>query len=274
MIVRLISSDSKSTVDVELAGITEEVYLQVSDLLGGEIERERQTYLGVAAAMETAVRLCPEANPADLWVHLIYNQFRTRFIRSDQSWKRVGGQAFEQVLLNIYRPRLEPYEINLRKSIPADAEYFGLRERGLGSAKTDLVLEGIHNKELHHFGVIHVKGSIAERLNDDTPASVALIQQGYWSSIATMDAKMFPPPHGDGVVRGELGKTKRGDKRGYFEIAGQFAGCYSFNLRTPPSKGDTPSGRRIHALSLSENQPDVLVRDIQDAWMTFRQKLS
>ena len=82
---------------------------------------------------------------------------------------------------------------------------------------------------------------------------------------------MFPPPHGDGVVRGELRVTRVGDKRRYFEIAGQFSGCYSFNLNSPPSVGQTPSGSRIHALSFCEEQPDVLVRDILQAWQRFAQ---
>jgi len=274
MIVTLVSPDGKTRVNLELNGVTEEIYEQISELLARELQRTRQTYIGLATAMETAVRLCPDANPADLWVHLIYHEFRNRFQRSDQSWKRVSGQALEQVLINIYSPRLEPSDIFLRKSVPADADRFGLRERGLGSAKTDLILEGIHEKKLRHFGVIHVKASIAERLTDDAPASVALIEQGYWSCVATMDAKMFPPPHGDGVVRGELGRTKGGDKRRYFEIAGQFTGCYSFNTRTPPSEEKTESGRRIHSLSLSEPQPDVLVRDIAAFWEEFRKQLS
>ena len=112
--------------------------------------------------------------------------------------------------------------------------------------------------------------SIAERLTDDAPASSALIGDGYWSSVVTMDNKMFPPPHGDGVVYGELGQTRRGDKRNYFEVAGQFSGCYSFNLRTQPSKGKTHSGSTIYALSFSEPQPDVLVRDILASWQAFQ----
>ena len=110
--------------------------------------------------------------------------------------------------------------------------------------------------------------SIAERLADDVPASKALMRKGVWSAIATIDAKMFPPPHGDGVVNGELGLNAR-DKRKYFEVAGQFSGCYSFNLRTPPSAAKTKSGRRINTLSFTKPQPDLLVKHICAAWKAF-----
>jgi hypothetical protein len=142
----------------------------------------------------------------------------------------------------------------------------------LGSAKTDLVLERTLGERTQRFGVIHCKASIAERLTDDVPVSRALMRKGIWSAVVTMDAKMFPPPHGDGIVRGELGLSAR-DKRRYFEIAGQFSGCYSFNLRTPPSRGITRSGCRIHSLSFAEEQPDVLVSDICLARRRFAARL-
>jgi hypothetical protein len=270
--VVLVSPDESRRVTVHISGITPEQYQLISDLLGAELQRTSQTYIGVANAMVKAVELCPNANPADLWVHLIYNQFRYRFKRSDQSWKRVGGQALEQTVLEIYNPRVNPKGISLRFSKPLDARSLGLVERGLGGSKTDLILEGKQNGQKKIFGVIHSKASIAERLTDDAPASVALIEQGYWSSVVTMDNKMFPPPHGDGIVYGELGITKSGDKRRYFEIAGQFNGCFSFNLRTQPSAETTPSGSKIYSLSLSEPQPDILVQEIVAAWEKFQEK--
>jgi len=272
-VVNLHSPDGKTHAAVQLEGIRPEQYKQLSDALGEALEREELAYVGVSVAMRQAVELCPKANPADLWVHLIYHQFRNRFLRSDQSWKRVSGQALEHVLSSVYQPRLTAHGIALRPSTRADAVAFGLIKRGLGSAKTDLVLEGTHAGELHRFGVIHCKASIAERLTDDVPVSKALMRKGIWSAIATMDAKMFPPPHGDGVVYGELGLNAR-DKRKYFEVAGQFSGCYSFNLRTPASPAKTKSGCRINTLSFTEPQPDLLVKDVCAAWAAFRVQLS
>ena len=271
-VVNLHSPDGKVHAAVQLEGIEPEQYKQLSDLLGAALDREKLAYVAVSVAMRQAVELCPKANPADLWVHLIYDQFRNRFKRADQSWKRVSGQAFEHVLASIYQARLSAHGISLRPSTRADAVAFGLVKRGLGSAKTDLILEGSLKGKLHRFGVIHCKASIAERLTDDVPASKALMRQGFWSAIATMDAKMFPPPHGDGVVNGELGLNAR-DKRKYFEVAGQFSGCYSFNLRTPASPAKTKSGCRINTLSFTEPQPDLFVRDVCAAWAAFQLRL-
>ena len=272
-IVDLHSPDGKTHAAVHLEGIEPGQYKQLSDILGAALEREKLAYVAVSVAMCQAVEFCPKANPADLWVHLIYHQFRNRFARPDQGWKRVSGQALEHVLTSVYQPRLTSHGIALRPSTRADAVAFGLIKRGLGSAKTDLVLEGSHKGELFRFGVIHCKASIAERLTDDVPVSKALMRKGIWSAIATMDAKMFPPPHGDGVVNGELGLNAR-DKRKYFEVAGQFSGCYSFNLRTPPSPAKTKSGSHINTLSFTEAQPDLLVKDICAAWKIFKSQLS
>ena len=263
MKVKLVSTDGFDEIEVPLEKITEEAYTEVSDLLFGTLRhRPTQAYKKAAAAMKRAVELCPEANPADLWVHLIYHQYRNRLKRNDQSWKRVSGDAFEHVIQLFYNPRLAPHNVSIRKGVPKDATTLGLVEYGLGRSKTDLIIE----KKGRIIGVLHCKASIAERLTDDAPASVFLLKKGIWSGLATMDAKMFPPPHGDGVVRGELGvTTKDSDKRGYFEVAGQFSGCYSFNTRTNPSEGETPSGKRIHSLHFTEDQPDVLLRDILEA---------
>jgi len=272
-VVDLQSPDGRTHAAVQLDAVEPEQYRQLSDLLGERLECEDLAYAAVSAVMCQAVQLCPNANPADLWVHLIYHQFRSRFARSDQSWKRVSGQAFEHVLASIYRPRLGAQGITLRPSTRADAAAFGLLERGLGGAKMDLSLEGAHEGEPVRFGVIHCKASIAERLTDDVPVSKALMRKGIWSAVATMDAKMFPPPRGDGVVNGELGLKAR-DKRKYFEVAGQFSGCYSFNLRTPPSPVKTKSGRRINTLSFTEPQPDVFVKDVCAAWAAYRLQLT
>ena len=184
--VALQSSNGQQQVTVNVEGIDPQQYQQVSDQLGVELNRQTQTYIGVANAMELATRLCPQANPADLWVHLIYNQFRTRHGRSDQSWKRVSGQALEQVIIDTYNPRLQPHQIRVRFGKEPDAVALGLVERGLGGSKTDLVLERRHNGAWTLFGVLHCKASIAERLTDDAPASEDLIAHGYWSSVVTI----------------------------------------------------------------------------------------
>ena len=117
----------------------------------------------------------------------------------------------------------------------------------------------------------HVKASTAERIQDDVPASVSIMNSGLVSIILTMDVKSYPPPHGNCVNYGELGgrsvgRDRQRIKRDYIEVAGQFDGLFSFNLRTPECPLHTESGKRIHTLSLSESQPDKLVRFIRERW--------
>ena len=152
-----------------------------------------------------------------------------------------------------------------------------MREYGtdITATKVDLFLEG-HSDEHGWtvFGAAHVKSSIAERIQDDVPASRFFMEQGLVSIMLTMDAKSYPPPHGECINFGELGgrTMDRRDretvriKRDYIERTGQFSGLFSFNLRTPPSEGVTPSGRRIYTMPLHENQPDQLVRFLVDQW--------
>jgi len=49
-------------------------------------------------------------------------------------------------------------------------------------------------------------------------------------------------------------------------VARSFDALFSFNLRTPPSQGTTPSGKRIFALPIAGKQPDALVGFLRDAW--------
>jgi hypothetical protein len=139
------------------------------------------------------------------------------------------------------------------------------------ASKVDLFLEGLYDGDWRIFGAAHVKSSIAERIQDDVPASQAFAERGLLSIALTMDAKSFPPPHGNCVNYGELGGRSLGVekerlKRNYIEVAGQFDGLFSFNSRTPQSAAATPSGKRIYTMLLHEEQPDQLVRFLVDYW--------
>lgn len=133
------------------------------------------------------------------------------------------------------------------------------------ASKVDLFLERKSGEDWLVFGAAHVKSSIAERIQDDVPASQAFMERGLLSIALTMDAKSYPPPHGNCVNYGELGGRSLGVekerlKRNYVEVRRQFDGLFSFNLRTPPSPATTPSGNRIYTMLLHEEQPDQLVR--------------
>jgi len=233
-----------------------------------------QVSTAVALTFVELTAMCPTANPSDLWHHVVYRRL-LELGWSDQRWKRVSGFALERAFVALYEPRLLPHGIRMRILAASEANRL-LGDLGITEAKAtkvDLFLEGLYGDEWRIFGAAHVKSSIAERIQDDVPASRAFTERGLLSIALTMDAKSFPPPHGNCVNYGELGGRslsieKERLKRNYIEVDGQFDGLFSFNLRTPPSAAQTQSGKRIHTMSLHEQPPDQLVRFLIERWIT------
>lgn len=229
------------------------------------------------------LRHCPEANPSDLWQHVIYRHLLS-VGWNDAQWKRVSGFALERALAAIYQPRLMPRGLRMHivKAAEANRALAKIGITGIKATKVDLFLEGKVKRDgglfgaydnWEVFGSAHVKSSIAERIQDDVPASLAFMERGLTSILLTMDAKSYPPPHGNCINYGELGGRsfaieKDRLKRQYVEVDGQFDALFSFNLRTPPSAQKTPSGKRIFAMSLHED-PDPLVGFLEQQWAEF-----
>lgn len=227
---------------------------------------------------------CPTANPSDLWHHVIYRHLLS-LGWSDNRWKRVSGFALERALQLVYQPRLTPLGIRMHivSAAVANGYLAALGIVGFRASKFDMFLEGLVEEEggifgtsklWKVFGCAHVKSSIAERIQDDVPASHAFMERGLTSIAITMDAKSYPPPHGQGVNYGELGGRTMGVdkeriKRGYVENDGQFDAMFSYNLRTPESPAITPSGKRIMTLGMHEHQPDKLVTFLDHQWKAF-----
>ena len=254
---------------VEVGGITDDEVATVRKSLDRLLESEPQVSTAVAKALVHGSKIAPGANPSDLWQHVIYRHLLSMGW-SDNRWKRVSGFALERALVAIYEPRLVPYGLRMR-GLPANEanRFLATLDADIRATKVDLFLERETAEGWRVFGAAHVKASIAERIQDDVPASQAFMAAGLVSIALTMDAKSYPPPHGDCVNYGELGGRSYGVdkdrlKRNYVEVGGQFDGLFSFNLRTPESPARSHSGKRIHTLSLSEDQPDKLVRFLAD----------
>jgi hypothetical protein len=261
---------------VEVDGITDAEVAQACTQLDQLIDTEEQVSTAVALALVAVAEMCPAANPSDLWQHVIYRHLLDGGW-SDNRWKRVSGFALERALVVIYEPRLASHDLRMRIFGKAEANHFlaGIGA-GIRATKVDLFLEGLVGAEWRVFGAAHVKASIAERIQDDVPASQAFMEAGLLSIALTMDSKSYPPPHGDCVNYGELGGRSVGEekerlKRDYVEVTGQFDGLFSFNLRTPPSPKETQSGKRIYTLSFNDHQPDQLVQFVVDCWRTLRE---
>jgi hypothetical protein len=260
------------SVFVEVDHITDAQVHRARRRLDQLVEGEGQISTAVARAFLEVAAECPYANPSDLWQHVIYRHLISSGW-SDNRWKRVSGFALERALVELYGPRLQPHGIRMR--ILPEATANGLL-RALGvtdirAMKVDLFLDGKVGDTWRVFGAAHVKSSIAERIQDDVPASRTFMEKGLLSIALTMDSKSYPPPHGSGINYGELGARSFGIererlKRNYIEVDGQFDGMFSFNLRTPPSPPNTISGKRIYTMSFHEGQPDQLVSFLLERW--------
>lgn len=256
---------------VEISGITDKQVQEAHARLDSLVASMPSPSDAVAVGYLAVIAECPDANPSDLWQHVVYRRLLDNGW-SDNKWKRVSGFALERALLLRYNPLLANYNVRMRMLKPTEANTF-LATLGtdISSTKVDIFIEGQSKGAWKIFGATHVKSSIAERIQDDVPASQVFMRNGLVSILVTMDSKSYPPPHGEGINYGELGgrsadKAKARIKRDYIEKTGQFDALFSFNLRTPPSPPTTASGKRIHTMSFSEKQPDQLVRFLSSAW--------
>lgn len=263
---------------VELEHVSSSEYEDIRRTLKSHVIPTEPARDGIAYAFLHAVRLCPDANPSDLWHHVIYRTFVEFRGGPDpaQSWKRAGGEALEVAIAEYYLPLLSPHEIRMEPLIGRTKKRAALTEMSLqkvvGEGKLDIVLTGQRGTDHIAFGAAHVKASLAERVSDDVPASREMMERGLFSPLLTMDVKSFPAPHGDYVNWGELGSPARpSEKRKYVEQHGAFDNCYSFNSRTEPSTGATPSGKRVFTLNM-KGRPDRFVQDTLEFWGRFQEK--
>lgn len=248
--------------EVDLPGISEEQYGIIEEFFVPRVNdvafKSREA---IGTAFRFATDLCPEANPSDLWHHVLYRIYRRTKIGTnpEQSWVRTSGEGFELALIERYNPILEDEGLRLNSLISGNEKRRALKRMGIaekvGSSKVDVLIEkmdGGVDKDALGWGIVgglHAKASLAERISDDIPASRIMMEMGLLSVLSTLDVKSFPPPHGDLVNRGELGTPNRpSDKRRYIEDHGDFSAAFSYNLRTVGSPENVKSGRRIFVL--------------------------
>lgn len=244
---------------VDLQHISEDEYARIQayyvPLINDASMKSREA---IGGAFVFATNLCPNANPSDIWHHVLYRTYTREKIGTnpEQSWVRTSGEGYEIALVERYNPVLAPHGIRLSSLISGREKVIALDRMGLtgkvGGSKVDVLIEkkgaGMARGK-DGFGIvggIHAKVSLAERVSDDIPASRIMMAEGLLSVLSTLDVKSFPPPHGDLVNRGELGSLATpSDKRRYIEGHGDFSACFSYNLRTVPSVNVTTSGRKI-----------------------------
>lgn len=230
----------------------------------------------IADALLLAISEMPEANPSDIYHHVVYRLYLREYNRTDpkQSWVRAGGEAVELFFKRHYGPRLSPFGISIELAFEAREKNKFLTEMGLadqvaGGSKLDICLYGSGPNGLIPFGGVHAKASLAERVSDDKPCSERMMAAGYKSYLFTFDAKSFPPPTGDLENLGELGSpSKPSDKRSYIEKHGSFDACFSYNTRTVPSGSATQSGKKVYTSRFDDS--DALLDIVIGDWRTWR----
>jgi len=238
----------------------------------------------VAKTFLTAMEVWPHANPSDIWWFVVYRAYcdpfnhPATFARLDlsQSWKRTGGWALEEIVVQFYAPFLAKHGIRLfiapREEKKRLLEQLRIRER-LEADKVDVLLTGDHRGEAQCFGVVHVKASFAERRTDDIPLSKALVDAGYVSPLWTMDCKSTPAANPDN--RGELGDTKdatsdsRSAKRKDIEEDGYFSACFSYNRNTKATPADQPAKAKVIVCNF-QSPDDAFSQFIIQSWKRRR----
>lgn len=259
---------------LQLESDISKIYRKLNDGKGGK------NRVAILEALTAAVDRFPDANPSDLYHHVVYRIYLREYTKTqaDRSWVRAGGEALELFLQAHYNPLLNPKGIAVQWLYNDALKASALKEMGIqgevGGSKLDIALYGNVNGRSVIFGGIHAKASLAERVSDDVPCSVAMMKRGLSSYLVTLDAKSFPPPNGDLVNRGELGTLAApSDKRGYIESHGSFDACFSYNLRTVASPTKTASGRAIHVSTFNPKR-DPLPAVVEAAWIAFRARKS
>ncbi|MCP4362787.1 MAG: restriction endonuclease [Chloroflexi bacterium] len=272
--------------EVFLENVTKKKYLYVEEKISNLFSSlnapnpKLKNREAICEALEFAVTELPSTNPSDIYQHVIYRLYIREYKRSkaEQSWVRAGGEGVELFIERHYVDVFRPYEITIRALLTRNAKALALDEMGLsgqvGNSKLDIALYGQHQGRQIIFGGIHCKASLAERVSDDVPCSEAMMHRGLLSVLYTFDSKSFPPPRGDLINRGELGSPGQpSDKRKYIEDHGSFEACFSYNLRTVPSKDGTKSGKKIYVSSLTR-EDDIFPTYIIQKWNDYRKNLA
>lgn len=238
----------------------------------------------VAKSFLHAVKLWPDANPSDIWWFIIGRAYCDPFnhpaeyarLSFEQSWKRTGGWALEQVLIRHYGPILDDKGIRIVIGTTEEKERYLQGVKGVTARlepdKADTLLLGHHKNQTYFFGVVHVKASFAERRTDDVPMSKALVDAGYVSPLWTMDSKSGPSEQP--TNRGELGESlsggvdSRSAKRKDIEDDAYFSACFSYNKRTNPTPAKQKAKARIYVCDFS-NPEDAFSKFIISGWQSF-----
>src|SRR5438034_7814665 len=104
---------SVSGVTVELEGVTQEQYDEIRAFLDNQLTRQTKARTAVCNAFLHAVKQVPQANPSDIWHHIIYRRFTETSKQGNpgQRWVRVSGEALEAAFAEYYKTLLDLFDL-------------------------------------------------------------------------------------------------------------------------------------------------------------------
>ena len=87
---------------VDLANISEDQYTRIQEYFVPLVNDAKvKSRVAIGGAFVFATNLCPDANPSDIWHHVLYRTYCREKIGTnpEQSWVRTSGEGFEIALV-------------------------------------------------------------------------------------------------------------------------------------------------------------------------------
>ena len=137
-------------VEVEVENFTEEAYKAVNEQLERDLSNlKTKNRDAIQNAFYLALHLNPQANPSDVWHHIIYRLYRDKIVRlrdvddAINSWVRSSGDAFEYFYASYYNRILQDTDIRLLAQTKAHKievlKYMGIYGK-VGDSKLDIAV--------------------------------------------------------------------------------------------------------------------------------------
>ena len=232
----------------------------------------------VAQVFTDAIAQYPNENVAKLWLRGIYDKYQELNTESSnlQSWRNIGGIAFEKAVVSYYNTRLPKYlqmkHVSGNPEIQDQLSQLARRQTEIdvsGENFGDAVLLGEHNGEQYLYGVVQTMTSFKGRLGDEAWKGELVQDLGLFAPLVTLDSAS----NTNNNLEGEVGQFGNRNVPGrIIEEDGSFTNMYSFNSNTDQTTwSEQPSRNQIWNIGSSEF--DALINDSIEAWSEFIQPM-
>lgn len=246
----------------------------ISDALEQALETFENPSDAVADVFSDAISQYPNENITELWLDGIYETYQELNTDSSnlQSWRNIGGIAFEKAVVEHYNTRLPKYiqmkHVSGNPEIQSQLTQFARRQTDIdvsGEHFGDAVLLGNHDEDWYLYGVVQTMTSFKGRLSSEAWKGELVQDLGLFAPLLTLDSAS----NTDTNLDGEVGPAERRNVPGRIvEQDESFTNMYSFNSNTEQTLGSDESARyRVWNIGTSEF--DAFINDSIEAWSEF-----